>query len=286
MRKQVSTGLVAIVMGMYAASSHATLISYNGFSSTAGLTLVGSAAPLTTANGTVLQLTKSLGNQTGAAYSTSGITLGSNATFSTTFQFSLSNPGGTYGPADGFTFLLAANTTGIGGLGGGLGYLGVPSSVAIEFDTFSNGASDGNSNNHVSINTNGVLTDTALSNVYGMSSCSTTQAGCLSNGDIWTATIGYNGTALNVVLSDPAMGTSFNAISNYAINIASYLGTNNAYVGFTASTGGGWESQSIVNWQFANTTQLSSNSSVPEPASVALFGLGIAVMGRRCRRKV
>src|SRR5271157_4367271 len=246
------------------------LFTYNGFASAAGLSLIGSAATASTADGTVLRLTPATGSQSGAAYSTTPVTLGNNATFSTRFQFRFSNPGG-QDPADGITFVLGTSTTGLGGAGVGMGYQGVGGkSVAIEFDTFDNtgyglGNDDGNSSNHVSIDTNGALTNTDLTNVYGNGSCGfangtpaqnpNTVAGCMSNGNLWTANISYDGSLLTVILTDPAEASSFTAINGYAINLASLLGQNTAYVGFTSGTGGGWENHDIVNWTFANTVQ-------------------------------
>ena len=267
--------LAVLGMGLYATSSYATTVTYNDFSSTAGLTTVGSTRTATTSDGTVLRLTPSASNQSGAAYSTSAVTLGANATFSTTFQFRFTNPGG-INPADGITFVLAANPTGLGANGGGLGYAGVANSVAVEFDTFNNGYSS----NHVGIDTNGNLTDYARTNVYGVSTCDFSSglgAGCMSNGDLWTATLGYDGTSLTARLYDPAMGSTFAAITNYNINIASLLGTNQAYVGFTGSTGAGYENQDIVNWRFSNTTQLLSP--VPEPKTYAMLLSGLGLIG-------
>ena len=77
----------------------------------------------------------------------------------------------------------------------------------------------------------------------------------MSNGDLWTANISYDGSNLTVIITDPAEASSFTAINNYAINLASLLGQNTAYVGFTSGTGGGWENHDIVNWTFANTVQ-------------------------------
>ena len=53
-----------------------------------------------------------------------------------------------------------------------MGYGGVSNSVAIEFDTYKSsryglGNNDGNSSNHVAIDINSSLTNTALANVYG-----------------------------------------------------------------------------------------------------------------------
>jgi hypothetical protein len=52
----------------------ATSFTYTGFTSTAGLTLIPSAATVSTGDGTVLRLTPAIGSQSGAAYSTSAVT--------------------------------------------------------------------------------------------------------------------------------------------------------------------------------------------------------------------
>src|ERR1700682_3901208 len=77
----------------------ALLFNYPNFSSTAGLTLVGNATTASTTDGTVLRVTGANFSESGAAYSTSPVTLGSNATFSTQFQFRFTSPGG-IDPAD------------------------------------------------------------------------------------------------------------------------------------------------------------------------------------------
>ena len=257
---------------------------FNGFTSAAGLTMVGSAAPFSSSvDGTVLRLTPALKNQDGAAYSTTPVTLGNNATFSTQFQFRFSQAGGTK-PADGITFVLATNATGLGSNGYGMGYQGVSgNSVAIEFDTYDNTNivfNDGNSSNHVAIDTNGNLTNTNLTNVYGKATCDfssgnpNTAAGCMSNGDLWTVNINYDGSKLTVTLTDPAEGSSFTAINGYAINLASVLGQNTAYVGFTAGTGNGFENHDIVSWTFANTAQAACTYSLSTSSASVAAGSG------------
>ena len=239
--------------------------------------MVGNSATAVTSDGTVLRLTPATVGQSGAAYSTTAVPLGNNATFSTQFQFRFTGQGG-IDPADGITFVLSNNTTGLGEGGGGIGYQGAAgNSVAIEFDTYLNGGVD-TSSNHVAVDINGVLSNTSLVNVYGVANCDFyagyTQAGCMANGHLWTVLITYDGAHLNVTLTDPAKGTTFTALSNYAINLASILGQNTAYVGFTSGTGSGWENHDIINWTFSNAATLTTApSSVPALSGWSMAGL-------------
>jgi hypothetical protein len=262
-----------------AASSQAAVISYGDFSSTAGLTVVGSAGTVNTADGTVMRLTPDQGSRSGAFYSTNSLQLGSNATFSTSFQFRMTHAGGT--PADGLAFVLAASPTGLGSSGQGMGYQGVNNSFAIEFDTYDNGFYDSYSNNHVAVSANGSFITSTPVFPYGQNYCFGNAAGCMANGDLWTVTVGYDGANLSVSLLDPASGTTFAALQNYQVDIASILGTNQAYAGFTAATGALSENHDIIKWTFADTAVVPSN--VPEPGTAWIVGLGVAAIAARRR---
>ncbi len=278
--RTVSTGICTVFTLLLTAvpGQAGILFTYNGFSSTSGLTLVGNSAVVTTADGPVVRVSPGSTGQAGAVYSTVAVPLGGGATFSTQFTFRFTNPGG-IDPADGITFVLSNNTTGLGSSGGGLGYQSAQgNSVAIEFDTYNNGGGDGNSSNHVAVDVNGVLSNTGLVNVYGISNCELggtyLQAGCMSNGHLWTVTITYDGANLNVVLKDSAMGTSFAALTNYAINIAQILGQNTAFVGFTSATGSGFENHDVTYWAFSNSSTLTGGTaSVPALSGWAMGGL-------------
>ena len=267
-------GLAVITSTTAAPAWAGVVVNYPDFSSTAGLTLVNNAATATTTDGTVLRVVPGVTSRSGAAYSATPVRLGSNDTFSTTFQFRFTGVGG-IDPADGITFVLAGAPGGLGSLGGGLGYQGVGNSVAVEFDTYDNGPTDHDSSNHVALDTGGALNEVAYGNPYGVATCDFgvgySATGCMANGDKWTATIGYDGSKLTATVQDGAAPAQ-TVIAGFPINLASLLGTDTAYVGFTGSTGAGYENEDILNWQFANTPP----SPVPEPATLGVLGLGLA----------
>jgi len=262
------------------------VINYANFTGACGasLTCVGD----TVVNGSGdLHLTSAAVGQSGAGYSTTAITLGSGATFSSTFQFRFTNTGG-IDPADGITFALAKSSAGLGAAGGGLGYEGVPNSVAIEFDTFWNGGVDPNSN-HVAVDVGGVLTNNAAASPYGQTDCvngNNIRMGCMSNGDVWSATVSYDGSTklLNVYLQDGGNALQ-HLISDYSIDLSAALGTNDAFVGFTGATGSGFENQDILSWQLANDTSLGNPGRLPEPAGLTLLSLAAAALAAGRRRR-
>lgn len=294
-----------LVAGGALSARAAVLESFNDFSNINGLTTVGQTDVIATSDGNVLRLVPSSFNQSGAAYSNAAVSLGSNATFSTTFDFRMTNPGGT-DPADGFTFILASSPGGLGSAGGGMGYGGVDHSVAITFDTFNNdttGIDDGNSSNHIGILKNGNLNVVASNNPYNVNPCEFTSPhdgilgfpdnhnggagspGCMSNGDKWSVSINYNGSQLNVKVQDGSLGV-WAAYTDYNIDIADLIGSTSAYVGFTAATGAGWQNVDILNWHFADDTHFDTPpSAVPEPISLSVIGFGLAGLVAARRRR-
>jgi hypothetical protein len=76
------------------------LFTYNGFANTSGLNLLGNAGTAVTGDGTVLRVAPATTNQSGAAYSTTAVPLGAGNTFSSVFDFRITNAGG-IDPADG-----------------------------------------------------------------------------------------------------------------------------------------------------------------------------------------
>ncbi len=204
----------------------------NGFD-TSELTLNKGAA----LSGTSLQLTNGGTNETTSAYFSTPVDVES---FTTDFDFQL-----TQAAADGFTFVIQnVGPTALGGGGGYLGYGNIPKSVAIKFDIFNN---DGEGVDSTGVYLNGAPPTVPASDL--------TSSGLeLNSGDLIHAHISYDGTTLIWSLLDLTVffphHESFSA--SIGINIPHTIGSNTAYIGFTAASGGLTAIQNILDWTFTN----------------------------------
>jgi Legume lectin domain len=230
---------------------------YHDFATPTGLQFNGSAAAANNCDGAVLQLTASAASQAGSAFTANPVPLAPNAAFSTFFTFRLSKAGGAVDSdgvqgGDGIAFVIqGVSSNVVGTASGGIGYGGIAKSLAVEFDTVNDGTSlrspgdpDGN---HIAINLKGTLNDPA----------SVPVSDPMNNGNVWYAWIDYSGVSqrLEVRLSEIPVRPETNILST-TLNLPSILSTTNAYVGFTAGTGTGWNEQDILSWKFAATPTL------------------------------
>jgi hypothetical protein len=189
---------------------------------------------------TRLQLTDGGQNEAGSAFFNVAQNIQS---FTTDFAFQLSNPVG-----DGITFTIQnAGPTALGPNGGGLGYGpaapggtgGIPTSVAIKFDLFSN---QGEGPNSTGLYTNGASPTIPAIDL--------TPSGInLHSGSTISAHIVYDGTNLTMTLTDTTNDTF---TQTWPINIPQTIGSNTAYIGFTGGTGGNTSSQKIETWSFSS----------------------------------
>ncbi len=210
----------------------------NGFSSSAGLSLSGSA----TVTKNMLQMT--LAGATadkGSAWFSTPVNI---STFTTDFDFQLLSA-----KADGFTFTIQnAGVSAIGPGGSGLGYGasqpggtgGIGRSVAVKFDIYNNDGEGADST--------GFYTDGASPTIPAIDM--TASGVTLNNGHVFHAHITYDGTNLTLVLTDTTTSASFTKTS--AINIPSIVGAGTAYVGFTGGIGGLSMTTDILNWTLSD----------------------------------
>jgi hypothetical protein len=198
-----------------------------GFSGQSQLTLNGAAV-----NGNSLTLTDGGGFESNSAFFTTPVNI---QQFTTTFNFQL-----TKASADGFTFAIqGGGPTAAGASGAGLGYSGIPSSLAVKFDLYNNA---GEGPDSTGLYLNGASPTVPSINLSGTGIN-------LHSGDVFNALITYNGTTMTVLITDT--GTNASASQSYTVNIPSIVGGSTAYVGFTGGSGGLSAVQNILNWSYS-----------------------------------
>jgi hypothetical protein len=207
----------------------------------------------TTLNDTRLQLNNGLANEAGSAWYNTPVNI---QNFTNDFTFQLSNA-----QADGITFTIQnTGVTALGPLGGGLGYGpdtpggtgGIPNSVAIKFDLYSN---DGEGTDSTGLYTNGASPTVPATDMTGKVD--------LHSGDTFSVHMVYNGTTLTMTLTDGVTNATFT--TSWTVNVPSIVGGNTAFVGFTGGTGGLTASQKIETWNFV------SGGTAPQPATPPIF---------------
>jgi hypothetical protein len=236
-------------------------IRFADFASTRNVITVGDAR----ISGRVLRLTTSHRSRAGAAWFRDKQAIASG--FETTFQFQLTENGGLGHGADGFAFVLQnTGTTALGGLGAAGGFAvaapengsrpGIPWSIAVFFDTFKNSDEGDPSGNYVSFRTYGRpaemhwpearLASTRHLRVH------------LKDNKVHTAQIVFRPPILAVYLDD-STDPDLQAPVDLSIVVDR---EGSAWVGFTASTGAGYENHDILNWSFDGAKVTSSAAAV------------------------
>ncbi|NOX08026.1 MAG: tandem-95 repeat protein [Gammaproteobacteria bacterium] len=242
----VDTGLVSI------SADWITSIQYFNFSDLSAFTLNGQASTLNPVAGeSVLRLTATGIGGGGSVFLNQTIPLqdnsGFNASFSSFFKFRISNPAGISDSdgqgADGLVFVVQTAADSVGGLGGGIGYSGINNSVGVEIDTYNNGGGDGNSGNHVGINTNGNLSSIALAPYPDR----------FNDGDTFFAWVDYQGSSQNLEVRISADGVRpALAMVSATIDLVTTLGVSDAYIGFTSGSAAATNNHDILAWEFVN----------------------------------
>jgi len=260
-------------------ASAAIVINFPNFANCSTLQLNVNAA--CTSN--VLRVTPATFSQAGSAFSQTLIPLGPGNTFSTFFSFQITGSGGSSDTdglgADGITFTVQPIASTAGAAGGGIGYSGILNSVAVEFDTWNNGVGLGDADgNHVGIDLNGSIVSVATAPIGTR----------LNNGAVWYAWIDYNGSVLELRLNQVNARPVAPTLS-HTVNLATVIGTNQAFVGFTSGTGAAFGNHDILTWVFDNSFNPIGGPAAAPPSDIptasevalALCALLLAVLGMR-----
>jgi uncharacterized repeat protein (TIGR02543 family) len=161
------------------------------------------------------------------------------------------------GPADGYVFVIAANSSSLGATGGGLGYSTITNSVGIEFDFYNNGgeqmASSDVFQNGNSAFTSGTVFDSGYMNRWN----SVGTGGLVRAFHTW---IEYDHASsrleLRVATSNnesPTLNRPARPASALLTRNTSYSQISNFfYAGFTAGTGGLMQQMSLKSWYMSN----------------------------------
>jgi hypothetical protein len=218
-------------------------LAFDDFSQIAGLSLNGSAAQF----GNVLRITPSLGSfEAGSAWFITKQLVQDG--FETTFHFQITALGGSLDcegktGGDGFAFVIQnERVSALGRSGGSIGYDGIANSLAVEFDTWCN-PNDPNGN-HVSVHTRGTYLN---SNDEAFSLGSSTTIPNISDGNAHTVKINYVPGTMRIFLDN-----FMTPVLEVSVDLASTLNLDGgqAWVGFTAATGGAQENHDLLNWSF------------------------------------
>ncbi|MEM1165051.1 MAG: L-type lectin-domain containing protein [Planctomycetota bacterium] len=262
--QSMCAGAVAVSIG---AAASATTLSYPGFSDTTGLTLSGASSVVDNGiDGDVVRLASEDANA--GSFFASGLV--SINTFQAEFSFRITDVGGISDlsgqvGADGLAFVVQnEGVDALGGSGSGIGYSGIRPSLVIEFDTFFNSPTDPDSN-HIGIvvSDGGPLTTVETASVTEQ----------FDNGELWNARVTYDGTTLTVFAAPDGNDLLTPVVTVDDLELLTILGSNSAFVGFTASTAGAFGNHDIVSFSY-----------VPTPGAAVGLAFGAAAICTRRRR--
>jgi autotransporter-associated beta strand protein len=201
---------------------------------------------VTPVSNNVLTVTGGNQSETRSAWANAPVSI--NTPFTVSFVYKANSVNGNI--ADGSVFVLqSSGTSAIGGGGGQLGYQGISQSVGVGFDVF---------NQNLDFFENGNSPTMSINNPGGINPAS---------GDPIQVTLSYDGSgSIGVSLLDVGNGNTYSTTDPLSGSIASILGSNNGYMGFTGASGGFAAVQTIAGF----SSSLTYSSSNILPASTAL----------------
>jgi len=157
--------------------------------------------------------------------------------------------------ADGIAFVIQANDSlNSGGIGGDIGFAGIPNSLAIEIDTYKNfakGYEDPNGN-HIAVFCNGTDFNKADHKSKALLG-ETSDIPIIHQDTIYKCKISYKNKQLYIFLNKE--NEEENLVLNIDVNIPDKIILNDyfeAFVGLTSATGNSVETHNILSWEFCS----------------------------------
>ncbi len=219
---------VSGVLTVTSTGTACTVIDYSKGFTGSGMAVNGSAKIA----GGLLQLTAEKQGQRGSAFYSTRVPTTS---FTTDFTFQLNNA-----QADGFTFVIQGGSAKALGIGGqGLGYAGMPNSVALKFDLHNNAGEGADSTGSYINGANPTVPSISLAG-SGID---------LHSVHVFALHLVYDGTDTSISLTDTVTKAVVTAKSMG--NVAAILGSDTAYFGFTGATGRLTAAQNILTWSYS-----------------------------------
>jgi hypothetical protein len=224
----VAVASTATLLGVPSAGA---AVNYPDFSSTAGLTLNGSAHQVRD----LLRITEADFGQIGSAFTEKRV-VKEDRPFTTSFRIKQHDGSS----ADGMAFVVQSGAPDALGLGGGgQGYAGIDNSLIVEFDIFQNNENNDPSSNHVAVMTNG---DPA-------NHLEADDPGYFLIENATRAWVHYSAVNHKVrVWVTKKKHKPRKALLTAPIDLADIL-DGNGYAGFTGSTGLFNEAQDVLSWK-------------------------------------
>jgi hypothetical protein len=230
----------------------------------------GQVTPAIGDGGATLQLTDGNAIEAASWFANSQVSIDA---FTASFDYQATPQGGNL--ADGFAFILQDSGAGLyalGGRGSSLGYgpdtggggTAISPSAAIELNLYT-APGDTAPGSHIPGTNFAENGDTG-------SYYSTGNVDFWDTGDTVQVVLSYDGSTLTEALTDLVTGATYS--TNYDnIDLAQILGSDTAYVGFSAGTGGGASAQTVSNFTYfpGAANELSTAENTP----VQLAGLGV-----------
>ena len=205
-------------------------------------------------------MTNNLNNQDGAVWNKLQFSI--NQSFETTFSFRMLNPktatssiDSPFPGADGIAFVIQnSNYKAIGGYGAGIGYSGIPNSLAVEYDMYYNGSAtkfNDPNGNHVAIMSNGKNANTSEHN--SISTLAINDNVVLMNpyGTVYYSKIKYDADSKILSVYLDSTNELSTPILSKSIDFSALLDLSKgefAWFGFTSATAEDFMRHEILTW--------------------------------------